>query len=176
MAGNLRPRLVALCFVAEDDPAEFDLLGDAPAAMVGETRIVVADDPCPVETRGERRQQLARARVEAITAEAIVEAVTEAIEAGRARPLDLTSERGQRRVRIIGRKELAGQREPAGFFKVQIGDEHGLARGPIERTSGAGRERFACERKGNHHSVIARSEATTQSEIVMLNLVQHPFR
>ena len=131
MAGDFRPRLVANGFVAEDDSAELDLVRDAAAAMVGEARIVVADDPGPVELRGEFGQQFARARRQPIAAEAVVEAVAEAIEARRAGALDLGGERGQRRMRIVGRQELPEPREPARLFKVQVGDQQRLLGGPV---------------------------------------------
>ena len=51
MAGDFRPRVVADGFMAQDDSAELDLVLDPAAAMVGEARVVVADDPCPVEPR-----------------------------------------------------------------------------------------------------------------------------
>ena len=79
---------------------------------------------------GERGQQRARAGRQPVAAEAVVEAVAEAIEARRAGALDLAGERGQRRVRIIGRQELAEPREPARLFEVQVGDEQRLLRGP----------------------------------------------
>src|SRR4051794_20165059 len=94
-----------------------------------------------------------------------MEAVAETIEPCRARQLGLGGKRRQRSVRIIRRKELAETREPARLLEVQVGDEQRLAGGPIERPVGTGRERFACERKGNHLSVIARSAATKQSRI-----------
>ena len=55
MAGHLGPLLVLHGLVAEDDPAELDLVGDSAAAMVGEARVMVADDPGPIELRGERQ-------------------------------------------------------------------------------------------------------------------------
>ena len=42
-------RLVSQRFMAKNDLAELDLVGDRAATMIGETRIVVADDPRPVE-------------------------------------------------------------------------------------------------------------------------------
>src|SRR5947209_9201624 len=113
MAGDFRTPLVADGFVAEDDPAELDLVRDAAAAMVGEVRVMVADDPGPVEPCRQRAQQFAGVCGQPIAAEAVVETVAEAIEPIRAGALDLGRERGQRRMRIIGRKELTQAREPA---------------------------------------------------------------
>ena len=48
--------LVVLCAVpaqAQNYPAKLDFLGDAPSAMIGEAGVVVADDPRPVEARGQ---------------------------------------------------------------------------------------------------------------------------
>ena len=84
MARDFRPRLVAHGLVAKHDSGDFDLIGELPAAMVGEARVVVADDPGPVERAGELGQQGAGAGRQPIAAEAVVEAVAEAIEARRA--------------------------------------------------------------------------------------------
>ena len=98
VAGNFRPRIAADRFVAKDDPAELDLLLDAAAAMVGKARIVIADDPRPVELRGQSGQKRARVRRQPVAAEAVVEAVAEAIEPLRAGALDLERQRAQRRL------------------------------------------------------------------------------
>src|SRR5438309_5901649 len=98
MAGDLGARLLAPRFVAEDDAAKLDLFGDAAAAMIGEARIVVADDPAPVEARGESRQQAAGAGIESVAAESVVETVAEAVKTRRAGALDLAGQRRQRRM------------------------------------------------------------------------------
>src|SRR4051794_3340360 len=113
MARHFRPRFAAHGFVAQDDSAELDLVGDPAAAMVGEARIVVADDPRPVEPRRQLGQKLAGAGGEPVATEAVVEAVAEAEQPGRAGPPNLAGERAQRRVRIIRREELAETGEPA---------------------------------------------------------------
>ena len=109
-----------------------------PAAMIGEARVVVADDPHPVEPRGHRREQFARGGGQAVAAEAVVEAVAEAIEPARAAVLDIALQRGQRRLRIVRRQELAEAREPARFFEVQVGDQQRVLGRPVERAVGAG--------------------------------------
>ena len=48
--------------------------------MVGKARVVVADDPGPVEAGGEPGQKRPRVGRQPIAAEAVVEAVAEAIE------------------------------------------------------------------------------------------------
>ena len=84
--------------MAKDDPADLGLVRDAPSAMVGEAGVVVADNPDPVDLRCEAGQKLARAPRQPIAAEAVVEAVTEAIETRRAGALDLRGQRAQGRV------------------------------------------------------------------------------
>src|SRR5215213_4034649 len=105
VARDFRPLLVTQCFMAQDDPIKLNLVRDEAAAMVGEARVVVADDPRPLEGRGQSREQCARARIESVAAEAVVETVAEAVEPLGAGALDLAGKRGQRGVRIIGRKE-----------------------------------------------------------------------
>ena len=153
MAGDFRARVVALGFVAEDDSADLDLVRDPAAAMVGESRVVVADDPGPVEPRREAPSAVRGRRPAGGRSRTVVEAVAKAIEASRAAALDLGGERRQRRVRIIRRQELAEPSEPARLFEVQVGDEQRLARRPEQRAGGRRLERFACERKGNHEPV-----------------------
>ena len=121
--GSPRHRLVA-----KHDPADFHLVLDCAAAMVGESGIVVADDPHPVEPRCQLGQQLARARRAVDRSRSVMEAVAEAIEALRAAAFHFGSERRQRRMRIIGRKELPKPCEPARLFEMQVGDEQRLAR------------------------------------------------
>jgi hypothetical protein len=75
--------------MAQDDAGNFDLFGDAAAAMVGEARIVVADDPRPVDRGGEVGEQSAGIRRQPVAAEAIMEAVAQAIEAFGGGALDL---------------------------------------------------------------------------------------
>jgi hypothetical protein len=45
---------------------------------------------------------------------------------------------------------LAETGEPAGFFKVKVGDQQGLFGRPVKRAFGAGEELVIGERKGNH--------------------------
>ena len=84
---------------------------------------------------------------QAVAAEAVVEAVAEAIEALRAGALDLAASARQRRVRIVGRQELAEPREPARFFEVQVGDQQRLLRRPEERAVGRRRRTFRLRTK-----------------------------
>src|SRR3954451_22867319 len=98
MARDFRLRVIADGFMAKNDSADFDFVDERAAAMVGESRIVVADDPGPVELRGECAQQFARAWRQSVAAEGIVEAVAEAIEPLRAGTLDLACKSAQRRM------------------------------------------------------------------------------
>ena len=151
VAGNFRARLAAHRFVAKDDAAGHDLFLDPSAAMVGEAGIVVADDPHPVETLRSGRSA-ARGRWPAGGRSRSGRGSCRRGNRGARAPvaLDVGGKRAQRRVRIIGRQELPEPREPARFFKVQVGDQQRLPAAPVER-AGSGREEcFACERKGNH--------------------------
>jgi hypothetical protein len=124
--------------------------------MIDEAGVVVAGDPHPVEPRGEAGQQGAGVVRKAVAAEAVMEAVPEAVESGRAAALDVAGERGQGRMRIIGREQLAEPREPARLFEVQVGDQQRALRRPVERTFGAGEEVVTGERSGNHASSVRR--------------------
>ena len=93
MARHFGPRVAAHRFVAEDDPGDLDLVGELAAAMIGEAGIVVADDPGPVEAARQIGQQCAGVGRQPIAAEAVVEAVAQAIEALRAGPLDRSGQR-----------------------------------------------------------------------------------
>ena len=93
-------------------------------------------------------------RGQPLAAEAVVEAVAQAIEPRGAGPLDLGRKRGQGRVRIVGRQQLAEPREPAGFFEVQVGDQQRAAIGPEQGAADRRDERFTCERKGNHRPAL----------------------
>ena len=154
VAGNLGARFTPLGLVAENDPPDFDFVLNPPTAMVGEARIVIAYDPGPVEARGQIRKQRPGLLRQTIASEAVVETITEAKEARRASALHLGGKRGQRRVRIIGWEKLSESREPACLFQMQIGDQQRLLQRPIERAVGCCRERFACERKGNHEPAL----------------------
>ena len=144
--GNFRPRLVAHGFVAKDDAADFDLVRDPSAAMVGEARVVVADDPGPVEPRVSSSAIRARSPAGG-RSRTVVKAVAEAEEASGAGSLHLAGKRGQRRMRIIGRKELPEPREPARLFEVQVGDEQRLLGGPEQRAGGGSRRTFRLRTK-----------------------------
>ena len=102
--------------MAKDDAGYLAFLLDPAAAMVGEARVVVADDPDPVEARRQRQQQLARGGGEPVAAEAVVEAVAEAIERLHPSLGDQAAQRGESRLRIIRWQELSEPREPARLF------------------------------------------------------------
>ena len=61
-------------------PADVAFLFDPPAAMVDEAGVMVADDPDPVEPRGQRDEQVAGSGGQAVAAEPVVEAVAQAVE------------------------------------------------------------------------------------------------
>ena len=88
MAGNLGPRIGPVRFVAKDDSRHRRFLGETPAAMIGESRVVVAEDPGPFEPVRHRAKQLARLLGQPVAAEAIVETVAEAVEPSDARRFD----------------------------------------------------------------------------------------
>ena len=137
MAGNFRARIVAHGFVAKDDAGDLHFVGEAAAAMVGEAR-----------DRGCRRSRSSRARRSVLEKLARLLRAADRSRSGRGscrqgsraasapRPLHLRGQRGQRRVRIIGRKELPEAREPARLFEVQVGDQQRLLLRPEERAFG----------------------------------------
>src|SRR5437764_15021799 len=130
--------------------------------MVGEARIMVANDPGPLEPAGEVGQARAGRLGQALAPELVVEAVAEAKEAPGAGALELAAERSQRRVRIVGRKELASLGEPARFFEMQVGDQQRLLARPEEGAVSGREECFACERKGNHAAGVTPAHASIQ--------------
>ena len=69
VAGDLRPRVVGTGFMTKDNSAELHLLRQPAAAVIGETRIVVADYPGPVEPSGNFGQQRAGVLREPVAAE-----------------------------------------------------------------------------------------------------------
>src|SRR5258708_15475022 len=150
MTGDFRPNLVANGLVTKNDPCDLGFDLDPSAAMVGKIEIVIADDPGPVETRGERGEQLAGVGWEPIAAKAVMEAVAETIDPGCVCTLDFCGKFRERRVRVVGRQELAETRKPACFFKMQISNEKRLLRWPVKRAASCCLERFVGERKGNH--------------------------
>src|SRR4051794_40172211 len=80
MARHLGPRVVAYSLGAQHEAADLGLLHQRTAAVIGKARIVVADDPRPVEAAGEVAQQRPRVCRQTVAAEAVVKAVAEAIE------------------------------------------------------------------------------------------------
>ena len=98
MAGNLRASVLGDRLVTEDDTGDLDLLLDPPATMIGKARIVVPDNPRPVEARCEAPQELARVRREAVAAKIVMEGIAKAKDALGACPLNSGSESAQGRV------------------------------------------------------------------------------
>ena len=134
MARHFGPRVVAHRLMAKDDAGD-----SSSSARRRRNGRKSPDRDCrrstPSRARGHLHQQLARGGRQPVAAEAVVEAVAEAIEPPGAGALDLGRERGQGRVRIIGRQELPEPREPARFLEVQVGDQQRLLRRPVERAS-----------------------------------------
>jgi hypothetical protein len=149
VARDFRATIAPDGFVAKDDAGDLDFAGQPAAARVGEARVMVADNPGPVEAAGEIGEQRASVRWQPVTADAVVEAVAEAEEPSRAGLFDDRGERAQRRLRIIGREELPEPRVPARLFEVQIGDQQRIFRAPEERAVGRRLDYVARERKGN---------------------------
>ena len=115
---------------------------------------MVADDPRPVEFRGEFGEQRSGLVGQSVAAECIVKAVAEAEQPPGAGAPDLGRKRAQRRVRIVGREELAEPREPARFLEVKVGDQQRVFTRPKQRALSGREERFTGERKGNHETAV----------------------
>ena len=64
--------------MAEDDPGKIELFHNPAAAMIHEAGIVIANDPGPLDRRGEILKQRAGISRKSLATEAIVEAVAEA--------------------------------------------------------------------------------------------------
>jgi len=166
VARHLRSRVVAHGFMAQNDTRDLDLYLQPAAAMIRKARIVIADDPRPIEPVSEIRQQIARLRRQSVAAESVVKAVAETVEPCSAGAFDLGSQRGQRGLRIIRRKELTETGVPARLFEVQVRDQQRILRGPEQRAVGRRLERFACERKGNHGPALTPAPASIQSDVL----------
>lgn len=89
MTGNFGSTFITKSFVAEDDSAKLDFIFDAAAAMIGEARIVVSDDPGPVEIGCKVQEKVAGVLSEALAPKSIVKAVTETVEPRRTGPFYL---------------------------------------------------------------------------------------
>ncbi len=98
MTGDFRANVAGLRLVAKHNAKNDHFVFEAPAAMVGEAGIMIADNPCPVEPVGEFQQQLPCRSGKAITAEAVVETVAQAVEARRTGPLHFARKGRQRRM------------------------------------------------------------------------------
>ena len=81
VTGHFRAGIVSNRLVAEDDPGDLDFLFELAAAIIGEAGVMIADDPGPVDARGQRLEQVARVRGKTVTAEAVMETVAKAEEA-----------------------------------------------------------------------------------------------
>ena len=122
--------------------------------MIGEARIVIADDPGPPSRSSESCQHFPRARWQSIAALSIVEAVAEAPDFGSA---GRDGERGQvrqSRERIVGRQHLPEPGEPARFLEMKIGDQQGAAGGPEQGPLRQRHQFMLAERKANHGTAI----------------------
>ena len=122
----------------------------AAAAMVGEARVMVADDPHPVEPRGHALRAFARGGGQPVAAEAVVEAVAEAIEPAGAGALDLA---------LPARSASRANRRAAGTARAARTSSlsRGAGRRPAAPAAPASRARrraggevLTSERKGNH--------------------------
>ena len=119
--------------------------------MIGKAGIVVAEDPGPVEPGGQRQQHRPRRFGQAVAAELVVKAVAEAVEPLDAGAIDHLGQRGERRLAVVGRQELAELGVPARFFEMEVGDQQRAPRRPPQGTLWIGEEFMTGERKGNHH-------------------------
>ena len=136
--------------MTEDETGDLDLFPQLPTAMVGEARIVIAEDPRPVEAPGEGEEHCPGRFGQAVAAELVVEAVAEAVEPLGPRAVHYFGQCGKRCLAVIGRQELAEPGVPAGLFEVQVGDQQGAPLRPPQRTLGVGKKLMSGERKGNH--------------------------
>lgn len=80
MTRDLRPRVHPISLVAKNDPANYQFFLEPTSAVISKTRIVIAQDPDPVEVRSEIGQQLTRMRREPLATEPIMKTVPEAKE------------------------------------------------------------------------------------------------
>src|SRR5688572_11721874 len=86
----------------------------------------------------------------------VMERIAEAVEAVGAGGGDLRGQRGQGRLAVIRRQELAEAGEPARLLEVQIGDQQRPLGRPEQGAGRAGEEIVTAERKGNHGLALCR--------------------
>lgn len=151
---DFRPGIDPFGLVAKNDPRNDQFVLEPTAAMISKTRVVIAQNPDPVEAGGEIAQQLARVPREALATEPVMKAVAEAEEPLGACRLDGASQRAERRLRIIWWQELSEAREPACLLEVQIGNQQRFLGRPEERAVSGCEESLAGERKGNHEADV----------------------
>ena len=124
LAGRLMP---------EDQRAEAQHLGSAPAEMGRGIGIVVALDPDPVMRAGQRPDTLGIDRRQARFRAAVMETVAERNNCfglqGRTEFLDPRQRGGG----VIGRQHLAGGGVVRALFQMQVGDDEHALRVPPER-------------------------------------------
>ena len=78
MSRKFRTGIVAQCLMAKREAGDMKLLDNSSAAMVDKSRVVIADDPYPVEPGGELLQQGSRVGRQAVAAEPVVKTVAQA--------------------------------------------------------------------------------------------------
>ena len=145
--------------MAQDDPADLHLVGEATAAMVGEAGIVVPT--IQVQSRRLVSWMSSSRAFAGRRPAAVVEAVAEAEEAGRARLFDRSGKRRQRRVRIVRRRNCPRRANQLAFSSRSADQQRVLGR-PEQRSVSGREERFACERKGNHEAAVTRRSSSCQ--------------
>ena len=116
---------------------------DEPADALGQIGIVIAEDPVPFAALLERRQFVAVLGVEPACELAPVKAVAKRHHAARPEDFDAGSEPLKRAPRIVRRQHHAACGEGSALLKMQIGDQEGVFRLPVEGAGGDRKERVA---------------------------------
>ena len=154
VARQFGPDFACLGAVPQDQPAELEFFRQRAAAAGFHFRIVIAGDPDPVDRTGQRVKHPRGVLFEPGRSGRIVEIVAQRYDPPRARFADRQRHAFQRFAAVIGRDQLPVAREETAFFQMQVGYQQRAFARPVQRAAFGEEPFLACERKGNHGSLL----------------------
>jgi hypothetical protein len=110
---NLRGR-----HVAQNQPVDLRLFYHLAAAMIDQTGIVIAGDPCPARRARQGPQHILCPGGQALAAGGVVEAVPQAPDFPGVGRCDQSGQVRKRGDRVVGRQHLPETGKPARFFEM----------------------------------------------------------
>ena len=154
VARQFRADFARLGAVAQDQPAELEFFRQRAAAAGFHFGIVIAGDPHPVDRAGQRVEHPRSMLFKPGRSGRIVEIVAQRDDPARARFADRQRHALQRFAAVIGRDQLSVPREETAFFQMQVGHQQRAFARPVQRAAFGEEPFLACERKGNHGSLL----------------------